>query len=96
MRAQFKIPLVTLALICSLPWMKDLTVSNKESIENDSAVDSIEDLEHSTITDLLSEMEKGSMLREFLVEKHAEKSWQVSSFYLYFHIYFFSYFLTGC
>ena len=50
-----------------------MAVSNKESI------DSVEDLEHSTITDLLSEMEKGSMQREFPIEKQAETTRQVVS-----------------
>ena len=101
MRAQIKLAFSTLALLCLVPWMKDMTLSEKDSIENNSPVEnepssnSVEDLEHSTITDLLSEMNKGSMQKEFLIEKHAEKSWQVSSFYFYFH--FFSYFYSaGC
>ena len=80
MRAQVKVALVTLALICVVAWMRDMTVSNKE---NNSAVESVEDLEHSTITDLLSEMEKGSMQREFLIEKQAERTWQVAIFHFY-------------
>ena len=77
MRPQLKVALVTLAIICMVPWMRDMTVSNKDRIENYSAVEFVEDLEHSTITDLLSEMEKGSMQREFSIEKQKERTWQV-------------------
>ena len=83
MRPHLKVALVTLALICMLAWMRDITVSNKDSIENGSAVETVEDLEHSTITDLLSEMEKGSMQREFSIEKKEERTWQVASFDFY-------------
>ena len=91
MRAQLKVVLVTLALIFIVSWMIDMTASTEDSVENNSAVEFIEDLEHSTITDLLSEMEKGSMKREFLVEKQAEKTWQVDSFDFYYCSY--SYYL---
>ena len=95
MRPHLKVALVTLALICMLAWMRDITVSNKDSIENGSAVETVEDLEHSTITDLLSEMEKGSMQREFSIEKQAERTWQVATFHFYncssnFYDYFYS------
>ena len=80
MRAQVKVALVTLALICVVAWMRDMTVSNKE---NNSAVEPVEDLEHSTITDLLSEMKKGSMQREFSIEKQTERTWQVAIFHFY-------------
>ena len=83
MRAQLKVALVTLALICVVPWIRDITVSNKDNIENGSALETVEDLEHSTITDLLSEMEKGSMRREFLIEKQEERTWQVATFHFY-------------
>ena len=69
-------------------------MSDKYSIENSSSVEnkpnSVEDLESSTITELLSEMRKGSMQREFLIEKHAEKSWQVAISYFYFYFFFLS------
>ena len=83
MRAQLKVALVTLALICMLAWIRDITVLNKDSIENNSAVEPVEDLEHSTITDLLSEMEKGSMQREFSIEKQAERTRQVATLHFY-------------
>ena len=83
MRSQLKVALVTLAIICMVPWMRDMTVSNKDRIENYSAVEFVEDLEHSTITDLLSEMKKGSMQREFSIEKQAERTWQVAIFHFY-------------
>ena len=81
MKAKLKLACLTLISMCLLPWMRYMTLSDIDSIINNSSVgnqsSSIEDLEPSTITELLSEMRKGSMQREFLVEKHAEKSWQV-------------------
>jgi len=83
MKAQLKLACLTLASMCLVPWMRYMTLSDKDSIENNSSVEnqpsSVEDLEPSTITELLIEMRKGSMQREFLIEKHAEKSWQVAS-----------------
>ena len=94
MKAKLKLACLTLISMCLLPWMRYMTLSDIDSIINNSSVgnqsSSIEDLEPSTITELLSEMRKGSMQREFLIEKHAEKSWQVAISYFYFYFFFLS------
>ena len=83
MKAQLKVALVTLAIICFVALMRYIDeMSNKDSVEDGLVVES--DLESSTITDLLSEMKKGSMKREFSIEKKAEKSWQVARFDFYY------------
>ena len=83
MKAQLKVALVTLAIICFVGLMRYIDeMSNKDSVEDGLVVES--DLESSTITDLLSEMKKGSMKREFSIEKKAEKSWQVARFDFYY------------
>ena len=48
-------------------------------------LDSIEDLEPSSIKYLLEEMKKGSMKREFPIERHPESSIQVLFFHVLLH-----------
>ena len=48
-------------------------------------LDSIEDLEPSSIKYLLEDMKKGSMKREFPIERHPESFFQVLFFYIFFY-----------
>ena len=48
-------------------------------------LDSIEDLEPSSIKYLLKEMKKGSMQREFPIERHPESLIQVLFFHVFLH-----------
>ena len=79
MKAQLKLLILALVSLCLLPLMRDIAFSNKESIEDDSLMASVEDLDPSTITDLLNEMKKGSLKREFPIKIQAETNWQLES-----------------
>ena len=63
-----------------------ITIQNGTLVDN---LDSIEDLEPSSIKYLLKEMKKGSMQREFPIERHPESFFQVpfsfSFFYIFLH-----------
>ena len=79
MKTQLKLLLLALVLLCLLSFTRDIAFSNKESIEDDSLMASVEDLDPSTITDLLNEMKKGSLKREFPIKIEAETNWQLES-----------------
>ena len=79
MKTQLKLLLLALVLLCLLSFTRDIAFSNKESIEDDSLMASVEDLDPSTITDLLKEMKKGSLKREFPIKIQGETNWQLES-----------------
>ena len=77
MKTQLKLLLLALVLLCLLSLMRDVAFSNKE--DDDSLMASLDDLDPSTITDLLNEMKKGSLKREFPIKIQAETNWQLES-----------------
>ena len=64
-----------------------ITIQNGTLVDN---LDSIEDLEPSSIKYLLKEMKKGSMQREFPIERHPESFFQVPFSFSFFYIFLLS------
>ena len=68
-----------------------ITIQNGTLVDN---LDSIEDLEPSSIKYLLKEMKKGSMQREFPIERHPESFFQVPFSFSFFTFFYFQ--LQSC